>query len=178
MLKRFVLFSLMLMFFIPTSVFAHTGLKSSTPSKGENIAKEVKEITMQFNTDLGSLSTFDLTNNQGQKIKPEKVAVEGSDLKGTLAQPLANGEYTVHWKIIGTDSHPVEGNYVFTVNSAETVNPAPAAPETVKPEPAAAATPVEEKPLAEDNGTSLYVIIAAIFLGIVTSLLFRSRSRK
>ena len=30
-------------------------------------------------------------------------------------QPLKNGNYIVDWKIIGTDGHPIEGTFSFSV---------------------------------------------------------------
>ena len=37
--------------------------------------------------------------------------------------PLDNGTYTVEWKIIGADGHPIQGTYSFMVNQDELEEP-------------------------------------------------------
>jgi methionine-rich copper-binding protein CopC len=132
LLKR-LLITILLLTLLPTTAFAHSGLKSSTPNDKEIITRPLNEIVMEFNTNIEKLSTFTLLDKQGQNVNVDSIAVEGKKLKGALKEPLPHGDYSVHWKIVGEDGHVIERGFTFTVNMPDKVKEtAKAAPNSIE----------------------------------------------
>jgi copper resistance protein C len=153
MLKKISFMISILFFLVGTNVFAHSHLEDSSPKNGEIVTEPLKDITLTYETKIEAASTFTLKDQSGTDIPLSKISVNNNQLVGTLKDELANGGYTIHWKIIGSDGHPLEGNIPFSMRLPETQ----AASETV---PAAtestsnndeATTANEEKETAADT---------------------------
>ncbi|WP_378126963.1 copper resistance CopC family protein [Cohnella boryungensis] len=125
----------------PTSALAHTGLKASTPAGNQVADTEVEEIVMSFNTGIEAKSSFKVTDAQGNEHELSSNTVKGSTMSGTLEKPLTDGEYTVDWKIIGEDGHPIKGSFGFRVAVPVVESPAPSASESSAPAPSEASEP-------------------------------------
>ena len=115
MIKKSIFLTIILLFSITTFAFAHTGLESSSPKKGETIESDLKEITLTFEGKLENGSSFTLENNDGQSIPVENITLDGKQLTGELINTLENGEYVINWKIIGADGHVIDGEIPFTI---------------------------------------------------------------
>ena len=123
-MKKILVVSFILFLSLVNSALAHTGLESSTPTNGEILNEELQQITLTFETKVEQGSTFQLQNSNGESISVENLSLSENQLVGGLSDPLTNGEYTVNWKIIGSDGHAVEGEYSFTVELPVTQAPA------------------------------------------------------
>lgn len=118
---------LLLVLVFPTATWAHSKLESSTPAADAKITESVKEVNLSFNENIDeNLSTLKVKNAQGEAVEVSEVKVNQNTMAGTLAAPLPSGSYTVEWKIVGGDGHPVDGTYAFEVDAPE----GEAAPET------------------------------------------------
>lgn len=118
---------LLLVLVFPTATWAHSKLESSTPAADAKITESVKEVNLSFNENIDeNLSTLKVKNAQGEEVEVSEVKVNQNTMAGTLAGPLPSGSYTVEWKIVGGDGHPVDGTYAFEVDAPE----GEAAPET------------------------------------------------
>lgn len=112
--------SMMFLFLIlifPTLTNAHTYLKDSNPAEGEVVTEDLKEINLQFETKIESLSNLKLLMD-GVKI-PLNLAVNDQEMIGTLKEPIENGSYLIQWNIVGEDGHPISGEISFTVEKEE-----------------------------------------------------------
>ncbi|WP_413302919.1 copper resistance CopC family protein [Bacillus sp. 1P10SD] len=119
MFNKISLITALLFFLLGTNVFAHSHLEDSSPKDGAVLTESLKEITLTFETNLEPTSTFTLADaNRATIALP--VEIKGDQLVGVLPEDLANGFYSIHWKIIGTDGHPLEGDLSFTVQLPET----------------------------------------------------------
>lgn len=117
---------------------AHTTLSSATPEPDSTVTEALTNIELKFNTDVEPLSTFKLLlNGEEQPIGP--IEIDGQYLRSALSDPLPNGDYTVVWKIVGEDGHPIESQYSFTLN-------APVQAPAEEPVPVDEATPAEQAP--------------------------------
>lgn len=114
MIKKILLFCLLLFTFAHTG-FAHTGLETSYPQDGEVVKEQVQEIVLNFETKVEQGSTFDLTTADGLAIPLSTILLNENQMKATVQQPLENGEFLVHWDIIGADGHPIQGEFSFVV---------------------------------------------------------------
>ncbi|PIC56999.1 copper resistance protein CopC [Sporosarcina sp. P12(2017)] len=138
-MKRIIGATLILLFAFSSTVSAHTGLTSSSPADGEDITEDVYEIVLEFNTKIETTSSVKVFNENKEEIIVSNTQVSDNVMTGGFASPLDNGTYTVEWKIIGADGHPIQGTYLFTV-SQDTLED-PAVPEEAEETPT---TPLEE----------------------------------
>ncbi|MGF9798563.1 copper resistance CopC family protein [Brevibacillus agri] len=128
MWRTVALFVIVFLSLIPTAAFAHTGLEKSTP-QNQQVVTEVKEIILEFNTKVEKVSTFAVKSEQGEVIETGDIHIDGKVMRGTIAKQLQDGSYTVNWKIIGADGHPVEGQFSFVVKNPKAENQAPPSPQ-------------------------------------------------
>lgn len=117
-MKKILLLTLFILLLSSAAVSAHTALEASSPSDGEVMTEEPREIILEFNTPLEEASSFTVENAEGEEI-PFGITLEEQKMTGAPGAAMADGEYTVNWKIIGADGHPIEGAYAFTVKKDE-----------------------------------------------------------
>ncbi len=115
-MKRIISATLILLFAFTSTVSAHTGLTSSSPANGEEVTVDVNEIVLEFNSKIESTSTVKVFNESKEEISVSDKQVNDNKMIGGFMSPLENGTYTVEWKIIGADGHPIQGTYSFMVN--------------------------------------------------------------
>jgi copper transport protein len=96
---------------------AHAALVSSTPANGEVAARAPARIVLRFNesveTALGSVRVYDGSADRvddGTTRHPQAAQVEVG-----LRPGLPRGTYTVAWRVVSADSHPIHGAFVFHV---------------------------------------------------------------
>ena len=102
------------------AAFAHAILQESTPSNNSVVRTSPKTISLRFNeaveTAFGSIRVYDCGGGRvdsGKILRPSKDSVAV-----TIDRRLARGTYTVTWRVISADSHPVAGAFVFNVKRA------------------------------------------------------------
>ena len=102
------------------AAFAHAILQESTPSNNSVVRTSPKTVSLRFNeaveTAFGSIRVYDCGGGRvdsGKILRPTKDSVAV-----TIDRRLAKGTYTVTWRVISADSHPVAGAFVFNVKKA------------------------------------------------------------
>ncbi|PGT90716.1 copper resistance protein CopC [Bacillus sp. AFS040349] len=114
-MKKIMLTILSLLLIFPLAVSAHTTVKTSTPTGGEEITKELTELFIEFAGEIEDQSTMTLTKETKEQSF-DTVTVQGSKLIGTFNRPLTNGNYVLSWQIAAKDGHILTGEIPFTVN--------------------------------------------------------------
>lgn len=132
---------------IGTPAAAHDTLISSTPSTGEVLEQAPEEIRLTFSADLLDLGGEILvTDEQGAQHTDGAMVVDGADASIGV-DDLADGGYTVAWRVVSSDGHPISGVIPFAVGDAEPpASPAAQAgedPENTDPVPAAGGSDAE-----------------------------------
>jgi len=148
---------LLLVLAFPTASWAHSKLETSTPPADAKLTENVSEVSLSFNENIDeNLSTVKIKNEQDEAVEVAEVTVTGNNMVGTLAAPLPTGSYTVEWKIVGGDGHPVDGTYNFEVDApeAETVPETPAETPADTEEPPANTDNTQEEAAPADNDTA------------------------
>ncbi|MEV5821612.1 copper resistance CopC family protein [Micromonospora haikouensis] len=113
---------------------AHNSLASATPAADARLATPPSEITVRFLQKLNPELTTVVLSDAARRVVPTGVpVVAGTRATVTVAEPLPDGTYTVAYRVVSTDGHPVQGSYRFTV-----ADPAATAAAPVSPPPAAA----------------------------------------
>jgi len=142
---------------------AHSDIVSSSPNADSTITTAPDEITLTFADAIrGQFSTVVVTGPDGVAYGDGKPRA----IDRTLHQPvktLTAGEYTVAWRVVSGDGHPLQGVFSFTADLPATDPVASsAAPTTAAPEPSAAAA-------ASNSGNGLF--LAAAGAGVLVVVL-------
>ena len=102
------------------AAFAHAILQESNPGSNSVVRTSPKTVSLRFNeaveTAFGSIRVYDCGGGRvdsGTISRPTKDSVAVA-----IERKLAQGTYTVTWRVISADSHPVAGAFVFNVKKA------------------------------------------------------------
>jgi copper transport protein len=100
-------------------------LEETKPSNDSVVDVAPDEVVLRFNepieSALGAVRIFDAAGNRvdtGELRRPDSRSVAT-----TVPSNLRNGTYTVAWRVVSADSHPVFGAFVFHIG-APGANPA------------------------------------------------------
>lgn len=177
-----------------TPAAAHDAIISSDPADGTELTSSPAQITLTFNNDLSTLGgQIVVADAAGTPVASGEPAVAGPTAVLALTDPLANGAYTVTWRAVSSDSHPIEGTFAFTVaDPAAEVVPEPTVETPAPTETTDAAetpTPISETATADeaedaDSDPGLPwtgIIIGGVIglaVGIGLTILGKRRARK
>ncbi|WP_165975579.1 copper resistance CopC family protein [Actinomadura rubrisoli] len=177
-----------------TPALAHTRLVSSTPGKGAT-AGPVTEVKLVF-SDKISLARVVVRDEKKKTFQAGKAETAGTTVTQKLAGALPAGSYTVSYRVVGEDGHPVESEALtFTATGdGGTPSAAPGGGPVAQEQTGDAAT-TDEKPLAIDqqkaaakskkkkdsgSGTVLWVLVGAgvlVGIGIGVAIVFRAKRK-
>ncbi|MCZ7428921.1 copper resistance protein CopC [Micromonospora sp. WMMA1949] len=116
-----------------TPAAAHNSLQEATPARDARLTSAPTQVTLRFMQGLNpSFTTITVSDAGQRKVPTSAPAVNGATGTVTIDEPLGNGTYTVAYRVVSRDGHPVQGSYRFTV--ADPAAPGPSAP--VSPAPA------------------------------------------
>jgi methionine-rich copper-binding protein CopC len=164
--------------------WAHNSLVDASPAKNATLAEAPEQVRLTFlqRVDPAALS-IEVTDAQRRKIPADEPAAKGKVGTLTFREPPANGTYTVTYRVVSLDGHPVQGSYKFTVDDpAATPEPsssAPAAPPSTAP-PSAAAAPKTVPASTESAGAGWWPLAAgiAVVVLLAAGALFAMRRRR
>ncbi|MBC6448049.1 copper resistance protein CopC [Actinokineospora xionganensis] len=107
----------------PAPASAHAVLVSSTPGGWQLLGDSPKEVSLRFteSVDVG-LATIRLISPRGNEIAGLGAATHPEGKQDTVSvgipETLANGTYTVSWRVVSADTHPIQGAFTFSVREA------------------------------------------------------------
>lgn len=194
-----------LLVLIPASGAAgHAGLLSSNPEDGATLDIAPDQVVLTFSeellSDLVEISVLDADDNPVVVTEVPQTPPPGTDVKVPWPADLAPGEYSVAFRVVSADGHPVTGRITFSYANVvqESPTPTPAeAPTTAEPltqspdeQPEPEITqetlesPTPEQVVAVDEPSSSLIgpllIVAAVIVGIgvIVSIVMLARSRQ
>ncbi|MCL8014549.1 copper resistance protein CopC [Streptomyces sp. AS02] len=98
---------------------AHAALRSTDPEDGSLLKSAPRHLTLSFTESVGLLEdSFRVLDPDGRRLRtgePEHSPDGGDTARVTLPAKLAQGTYTVAWRVVSADSHPVSGAFTFSV---------------------------------------------------------------
>jgi hypothetical protein len=166
-----------------TPAAAHDSLSSAAPARDAVRTAAPDTVSLPLSEpplDSGQLDTSILavTDGAGKTVSDAKVTVDGPTLSTKITAGEA-GTYTVRWRAVGSDGHPVEGKYSFTVQPAAGTPPAPATPAAPATPSAAQSTEFEPVPPPDNSNAPLTLGIAAAVLAaaLAITLVIRTRGK-
>lgn len=189
-MKKIISLLIIAIFSMPLMGQAHTTLSSSSPAEGAVLVEPLEEVVLTFGTVIEQGSTMTLTS-AGEAYEFGDIAISDGVMTGTLAEELPNAAYTIQWKIIGADGHPIEGEVAFELN-VEAAAEEPAA-EEAESEAAPGESATEEEPIVEiatpaaeenvaetteDEGNSLITVFLVVALLAIAFIAYRLLKKK
>ena len=99
---------------------AHSTLVSSIPKSGTTIGAVPNLVTLTFNEKLLVIpgeqpNSLTVANSSGQSITTGPLKINGSKILITLKSKKSTGKFTVAYRVVSADGHPISGKYFFTV---------------------------------------------------------------
>ena len=119
-MKRLITLTAALLLLSSPIANAHTALVSSSPKQDAMLTASPKYISLTFNEALVSIagkevSKIRLFNAKGKEIKLPKPQVIHKDIVVVVSK-LPASKYTVKYRVVSADGHPITGSFNFWVH--------------------------------------------------------------
>ena len=109
---------------LPAGASAHALLEKSEPARGANPATSPEEVALFFNepveASFGAVRIFDSAGEEVETGPIARPAASSEAISVALPKELGDDGYTVTYRVVSADSHPVSGGYVFSVGEGGT----------------------------------------------------------
>ena len=97
---------------------AHAALSSTTPQQGSQLTAPPGDVTLVFTEEVGlSARSVQVADARGRRVGtggPQHVGGDSRTVRVALPG-LGKGSYTVTWRVVSVDGHPVSGTFAFGV---------------------------------------------------------------
>lgn len=176
---------------IASPASAHDELVGTDPQAGTTLSAVPAQITLTFNEkvldDAGATAVV-VTTSTGTPVQDGDPTVSDN----TVTQPIIaaaepNGKYTVTWKVVSSDGHPVSGEFSFSVQGATpspgfsptpTSTPTPTPTETATTAPVPSPTSTAAPAPASDGSVWLWVILVIVVVAVLAGVVYLVASRR
>ncbi|MEU8975540.1 copper resistance protein CopC [Streptomyces monashensis] len=100
---------------------AHAALRATDPADGSLLRTAPRQVTLTFTESVGLLTdsfrVYDPTNHRVRTGTAGHAPGRADTARVPLPARLAQGTYTVAWRVVSADSHPVSGALTFSVGT-------------------------------------------------------------
>jgi copper transport protein len=114
--------ALLALLLVPASASAHATLEETEPARDAQLAHAPGQVVLRFDetvdASLGAVQVFDTAGKAIQSGPAFHPNGDGPRVAIKLPAGLPRGGYTVTYRVISADSHPVSGGFSFSVGSA------------------------------------------------------------
>ena len=109
----------------PSAAFAHAILLRTEPAAQTTAAAAPAAVRLFFSEAVelafGAVRVYDV---HGNRVDTGSIRREQGDREVVAGlRPLQQGTYTVTWRVVSADAHPVQGGFVFDVIAPSAVSP-------------------------------------------------------
>jgi methionine-rich copper-binding protein CopC len=140
---------------------AHDALKSSDPAKGATV-ESIGKVRLEFTSGV-RVPFVVVRGPDGSAYQSGDPEGDGRVVTQKLKGTLPDGKYTIAYRVVSSDGHPIEGEIPFTVKGAPSPSPAATESSTTATESsttastAAAQAPATEAPSSPAQASSSQV---------------------
>ena len=122
--------AILLVFSAPAQ--AHDALESSNPANGSTVSTVPATIELTFDhTPIAINSIIRVEDATGTDQAEGPVQIIDNQVSQAVKPGAPQGKYTVVWRVVSSDGHPIEGTFGFTAGGPNTeAAPAPTAAAT------------------------------------------------
>ncbi|MEK4810773.1 MULTISPECIES: copper resistance CopC/CopD family protein [Bacillus] len=123
-LGTWLLIACVLIISIPKSTSAHAYVVKSNPVENETLKEAPSVVKIEFDEDIqvSSFNTLYVRDTSGKRVDLKDAHIDKKNkklLEAGLKENLKNGLYSIQWKVISADGHPIQGVIPFRIGSAE-----------------------------------------------------------
>jgi copper resistance protein C len=138
-----VLLGMFLPLLAATGAQAHAVLRSISPADGAQLTQAPTEVVLTFDEPVStSFATVTVTDASGDSVVSGRTNVDGAKVTQALKVDLPSGKYSVAYRVVSDDGHPVSDKTTFTLAlPASDTPPSDAPTSSTSPSSASAATP-------------------------------------
>ena len=174
-----------LVLFAPAGpALAHDALEGSAPASGQTLQAAPSEVRLDFNNrPLGVGVEVRVTDASGASWSEGAPDVLDRSVHQPLRAGAPAGAYTVVWRVVSSDSHPIEGTFGFTVaeggqgSTTPAASPGASGPAIQTAEPGATATPAPASKAPSQDVPWLIVVFAIVAVALLAALGWGARRR-
>ncbi len=94
---------------------AHDQLIGSNPKQGAKLDKQPEWIELNYSGEIQDIGTEIRVEKDGEDFSAGEITVEGRTVKSALPDDLKPGDYTIAWRVVSQDGHPISGTVEFTI---------------------------------------------------------------
>ncbi len=172
------LLTLLLVFFgTATAAFAHDSVTETSPSDGSTVATVPEKIQITMSNSPAVIGSQVLVlDAAGDNWGVGEVEVLDTIATQAVRPGAPAGKYTVKWRLVSSDSHPIEGTFGFTATSAGTASGQGAGAGPVVSVQAEPETPGETVPDSPAVPWSI-IGLAVVLVGVVVAMVVVARRR-
>ncbi len=116
---------MMLLCFLPSSLFAHAIVIESSPADGATLPHPPAQVVLRFNAKIvHTLAVFTLSSSDGKRIAmppaQDSHAIAAYPDRLVIPLPrLKQGSYVLRYKVMATDGHATPGILHFSIRSGD-----------------------------------------------------------
>jgi methionine-rich copper-binding protein CopC len=178
---------------LATSAEAHTALRSVDPEDGGTVTTPPTEVVLAVAEPVSASFATVSVSGPGGSVSKGRAQVDGTVVTQPLQTGLANGRYTVSFRVVSQDGHPVSSRTTFTLVGGASPTSTSASPTTPSESTAPTSSPSTSTPVptaapsddaAEDAGDdgrtiriALAVAVAALAVAAGTAVVALTRRR-
>ncbi|OZC62459.1 hypothetical protein CH306_05595 [Rhodococcus sp. 15-725-2-2b] len=154
---------------------AHATLQSSNPAENSVLDAAPDEVTLTFNQSVQSnFATVTVVGADGTQWGASDPVVDGSTVTVDLDGLGAAGEYTIGYRVVSADGHPITGSIPFQLTQASPTSAATAA--TAVPAPTETTPTAAEEP-EDSSGFPIWIVAVVVVAVGAAGVLFALRKR-
>lgn len=177
----------------PAPASAHDVLLSSSPEDGQTLEELPEEVVLTFNNaplESGDGNAVIVTGPDGETTYEDgELTFDGTDVSVDLAPLEEAGDYSIDYRVVSSDGHPIQESLSFSVTEEAVEAAAPDESEETEAEEAPEAEEADEpaevdeaaaEEAADEGGVSpvaiaVIAVVAVIAIGALTFVAVRMR---
>lgn len=160
---------------VSAPAIAHAELVEGSPAADSLIGALPEYVDLTFGENIMTIDGSEGSNiitvvdSNGAKVDDETIVVDAAVVSVGIKPGFGNGTYTVTYRVVSEDGHPIEGSYKFEVGDAAQTNviapaPSPSASHTDDEHAALEAQSTANTVLAIGGGVVVVSAVAGIIL--------------
>jgi len=153
---------------------AHSTLVLANPGANSVVQYQLTRVVLTFNENIIAVGdSVSVTDPSGAVVSQGAAEVFNAQVTEALKPLQYNGVYTVSYRIVSADGHPVSSSYQFTLNVAGLPQP------TAVPTTSASAS-ANPNATTSSGSTITIIIVVGVVVGIVVGIVavVATRGRK
>ncbi|SEG97177.1 hypothetical protein SAMN05444920_110256 [Nonomuraea solani] len=155
--------------FPASPAYAHDTLKRSSPAKDAQVSS-LEEIELEYTASV-KFPFVVLHDAAGNEVGLSRPRLSGPTVTAEVTGPIAPGAYTIAWRVVSSDGHPIEGEIPFRVKGSR--SPAASASSVPSTEPSAVEFTATAVPPAAPAGVPVWIwggLAGLVVVGAVVAI--------